>query len=67
MGSVMAIYAIRRRGRTPDMRGFTLVALERPGEERPIITFESEKEARETMASLNKSNVKSDRYLPLSE
>ena len=49
------------------MRGFTLVALERPGEERPIITFESEKEARETMASLNKSNVKSDRYPPLSD
>jgi hypothetical protein len=63
----MAMYAIRRHGRTPDMQGFTLVALERAGEERPIMTFLTEKQAKETMASLQKQEVKRDRYPPLSE
>jgi hypothetical protein len=53
----MTMYAIRPYGRKPDMMGFTLVALERNGEERPMMVFPTERQAQASMACLQQSKM----------
>ena len=42
----MAVYVIRPSGSEAGFAGFTIVALEHNGEERPLIVFPTEEQAR---------------------
>ncbi len=53
----MTIYTIRSHGRNRDAPGFTLIALESDGEERPIIIFPTEEQAKESVASLRREEI----------